>query len=88
MTYVWYCEKCGKKVEEIWQKFIKDEDKKRPCECGGTMELRTFAPLGIKFCEKGRYIQDKEFSNDNPNYNFALKQEEERKKNEKVSTAT
>lgn len=82
MTYVWHCETCGTTVEETWQKFIKNEDKKRLCKCGGVLELRTFAPLGIKFCEKGRYIQNKDFSNDNPDYNFALKKElEEKAKN-------
>jgi len=85
--YAWECkdENCGHYIEETWQKFIEKEDKERPCpKCNGTMELVNFA-FGWKFCEKGKYIQDRKFSTDNPNYNFALKKRLEKQKEKELN---
>jgi predicted nucleic acid-binding Zn ribbon protein len=87
-TYVWECSnpKCGEVIEKYYQRFIRDNEKKIKCpKCKKIASLRTFAPLGIKFCEKGHYIQDRKFSNDNPDYNFALKKELEKKKKKRGS---
>lgn len=89
-TYEWKCvnDVCGKRTEKYFKRIIKDEERIIDCpHCGAKAELQTFAPTDIKFCEKGRYIQDRGFNNENPEYNFAIKlekEEREAKENAKI----
>jgi putative FmdB family regulatory protein len=79
-TYEWKClnEECGKRTDRYQKHIITDEERTLVCpHCGAKAELQIFSPSDIKFCEKGRYIQDRGFSNESEKYNFALKKERE-----------
>jgi hypothetical protein len=76
-------EECGNYEEVLIRHIILDEERVRVCpKCGKKMTLTPFS-FHWKFCEKGRYIQDREFSTDNPKYNYRLKKQQE-KENAKV----
>ena len=76
-------EECLNYEEVLIRHIIKDEEKERPCpKCGKKMVLVPFS-FNWKFCEKGRYIQDREWSNDSEKYNYRLKKRKE-KENEKI----
>jgi len=79
-TYSFYCDHCGNEEEIYLKHMITDEEKNRKCKCSKLMELEIFSPTDIKFCELGRYIQDRGFNNENPEYNFRRKLKQEKEK--------
>ena len=78
-NYGYFCPVCGKE-EEVYLKSmskVDEKDKEMVC-CDKQMERPIYSPSSIKFCEKGAYIQNKDFCNEKDEYNFYKKKHKEK----------